>query len=86
MANWVILRKDNFVSLVLANNFSLCALQFSHEPILLYMFLLLRGNYTAKVICAVCAETIRRYNNFPPCVTIRMVVVTCIFTKNIPAS
>ena len=36
MANWVILRKDNLVSLVLANNFSLCALPFSHEPVLLY--------------------------------------------------
>ena len=36
MANWVILMKENFVSLVLANIFSLCALQFSHEPVLSY--------------------------------------------------
>ena len=36
MANWVILRKENFVSLVLANNFSVCALQFSRKPILSY--------------------------------------------------
>ena len=37
-----------------------------------YHVMLSHGKSTTTVICALCAETIRRYNNSPPYVTVKM--------------